>query len=314
MLICDWHFSYLAIISVILLWMKTTEEWSIPASIAVKSLTLQVAPDLQNEVLMSLMDTDPDVVDYLLRRKASQWLWVWLSLLTYVVFTKTSMSESVPDCPLVVNICKLKCMLCPHFWNSQLINPAVCLYLYVFVGLYLNVQLMDLAIGVIHPSVFLNRCEGWNCMSLRRYLTSLPPRNTDLLRSDDHCSLDESHFSSDSNKASSGDISPYDNNSPVLADRSAPQDQGGEPCHVPEHSVLMPHVKTWSKEPWSVQGDAKGEPLRATGTAVHMLEVYLLLSSMLAWFCTYICNGFISKMFGSFTLLYLRVNVRQAGF
>uniref|UniRef100_A0A3B3Q723 Rho GTPase activating protein 6 n=1 Tax=Paramormyrops kingsleyae TaxID=1676925 RepID=A0A3B3Q723_9TELE len=32
-----------------------------------------VAPDLQNEVLMSLMDTDPDVVDYLLRRKASQW-------------------------------------------------------------------------------------------------------------------------------------------------------------------------------------------------------------------------------------------------
>nr|XP_023673264.1 rho GTPase-activating protein 6-like isoform X2 [Paramormyrops kingsleyae] len=115
-----------------------------------------VAPDLQNEVLMSLMDTDPDVVDYLLRRKASQWL------------------------------------------------------------------------------------------------------NTDLLRSDDHCSLDESHFSSDSNKASSGDISPYDNNSPVLADRSAPQDRGGEPCHVPERSVLMPHVKGWSKEHWSAQGDAKG--------------------------------------------------------
>ncbi|KAJ8352640.1 hypothetical protein SKAU_G00241160 [Synaphobranchus kaupii] len=30
-------------------------------------------PDLQNEVLMSLMETDPDVVDYLLRRKDSQW-------------------------------------------------------------------------------------------------------------------------------------------------------------------------------------------------------------------------------------------------
>uniref|UniRef100_A0A3B3VRT6 Rho GTPase activating protein 6 n=1 Tax=Poecilia latipinna TaxID=48699 RepID=A0A3B3VRT6_9TELE len=30
-----------------------------------------VPPDLQNEVLMSLLETDPDVVDYLLRRKAS---------------------------------------------------------------------------------------------------------------------------------------------------------------------------------------------------------------------------------------------------
>lgn len=33
---------------------------------------VQVSPDLQNEVLMSLLETDPDVVDYLLRRKASQ--------------------------------------------------------------------------------------------------------------------------------------------------------------------------------------------------------------------------------------------------
>uniref|UniRef100_A0A3P8NZ52 Rho-GAP domain-containing protein n=1 Tax=Astatotilapia calliptera TaxID=8154 RepID=A0A3P8NZ52_ASTCA len=31
-----------------------------------------VPPDLQNELLMSLQETDPDVVDYLLRRKASQ--------------------------------------------------------------------------------------------------------------------------------------------------------------------------------------------------------------------------------------------------
>lgn len=33
---------------------------------------IQVPPDLQNEVLISLLETDPDVVDYLLRRKASQ--------------------------------------------------------------------------------------------------------------------------------------------------------------------------------------------------------------------------------------------------
>ncbi|XP_049623066.1 rho GTPase-activating protein 6 [Suncus etruscus] len=31
-----------------------------------------VSPELQNDVLMSLLETDPDVVDYLLRRKASQ--------------------------------------------------------------------------------------------------------------------------------------------------------------------------------------------------------------------------------------------------
>ena len=34
--------------------------------------SMQVPPDLQNEVLISLLETDPDVVDYLLRRKASQ--------------------------------------------------------------------------------------------------------------------------------------------------------------------------------------------------------------------------------------------------
>lgn len=36
------------------------------------ALTLQVPAYLQNEVLMSLLETDCDVVDYLLRRKASQ--------------------------------------------------------------------------------------------------------------------------------------------------------------------------------------------------------------------------------------------------
>lgn len=32
----------------------------------------QVPADVQNEVLVSLLETDSDVVDYLLRRKASQ--------------------------------------------------------------------------------------------------------------------------------------------------------------------------------------------------------------------------------------------------
>ncbi|KAL2102302.1 hypothetical protein ACEWY4_001470 [Coilia grayii] len=74
-----------------------------------------VPPELQNEVLMSLLETDPDVVDYLLRRKASQ--------------------------------------------------------------------------------------------------------SPDLLRSEASFSLSERRSSSDSNKASSGELSPYDNNSPVLCER-----------------------------------------------------------------------------------------------
>ncbi|XP_076119772.1 rho GTPase-activating protein 6 isoform X2 [Alosa pseudoharengus] len=76
-----------------------------------------VSPDLQHEVLMSLLETDHDVVDYLLRRKASQW------------------------------------------------------------------------------------------------------ENPGLLRSDDSFSLSERHSCSDSNNVSSGEVSPYDNNSPVLTDR-----------------------------------------------------------------------------------------------
>uniref|UniRef100_A0A8D3DX88 Rho GTPase activating protein 6 n=1 Tax=Scophthalmus maximus TaxID=52904 RepID=A0A8D3DX88_SCOMX len=74
-----------------------------------------VPPDLQNEVLMSLLETDPDVVDYLLRRKASQ--------------------------------------------------------------------------------------------------------SPDLLPTEEPFTLSERRSSSDSNKASSGEVSPYDNNSPVLSER-----------------------------------------------------------------------------------------------
>uniref|UniRef100_A0A668AJA1 Rho GTPase activating protein 6 n=1 Tax=Myripristis murdjan TaxID=586833 RepID=A0A668AJA1_9TELE len=87
--------------------------------------TLFMVPaDLQNEVLMSLLETDPDVVDYLLRRKASQ----------------------------------------------------------------------------------------YSSPSLRRSEESFSPA--------------ERHLSSDSNKASSGEVSPYDNNSPVLSDQLLRKCQG----------------------------------------------------------------------------------------
>ncbi|XP_069896992.1 rho GTPase-activating protein 6 isoform X2 [Dipodomys merriami] len=135
-----------------------------------------VPPDLQNEVLISLLETDPDVVDYLLRRKASQ--------------------SSSPD----------------------------------------------------------------------------------MLPSEVSFSLGGRHSSTDSNKASSGDISPYDNNSPVLSERSllAMQEDrapgGSEKLYkVPEQYMLVGHlpspksksresspgprlVKDMSEEPFNIWG------------------------------------------------------------
>ncbi|XP_040280924.1 rho GTPase-activating protein 6 isoform X2 [Bufo bufo] len=114
-----------------------------------------VPPDLQNEVLLSLLETDPDVVDYLLRRKASQ--------------------SSSPE----------------------------------------------------------------------------------LLRSEGSFSLEGRHSSTDSNKASSGDVSPYDNNSPVLSDRSATarQENSSEKIlKAADHHTLVSHLFSQTKEnasaPW----------------------------------------------------------------
>uniref|UniRef100_A0A3P9L9D1 Rho GTPase activating protein 6 n=1 Tax=Oryzias latipes TaxID=8090 RepID=A0A3P9L9D1_ORYLA len=107
-----------------------------------------VPPDLQNEVLMNLMETDPDVVDYLLRRKASQ--------------------------------------------------------------------------------------------------------SPDLLQSEEPFNLSEHHSSTDSNKASSGEVSPYDNNSPVLSERrgESGSSPGEQLANVPEnYSEVGQETDSWgSKE------------------------------------------------------------------
>ncbi|KAK7893396.1 hypothetical protein WMY93_022548 [Mugilogobius chulae] len=104
-----------------------------------------VPPDLQNEVLMSLLETDPDVVDYLLRRKASQ--------------------------------------------------------------------------------------------------------SSDLLPPEEPFTLSERRSSSDSNKASSGEVSPYDNNSPVLSERREAGSPGNEPLfRIPEQFSLTGQGNNWNKE------------------------------------------------------------------
>ncbi|KAL7983749.1 hypothetical protein Chor_000625, partial [Crotalus horridus] len=115
-------------------------------------MLFMVPADLQNEVLISLLDTDSDVVDYLLRRKASQ---------------------------------------------------------------------------------------------------SLSP---EMLQSEGSFSIEGRHSSIDSNRTSSGDISPYDNNSPVLSERSVlamQEDMSltSDKLHkVPEQSTLGSNFQPKSKE------------------------------------------------------------------
>ncbi|XP_040888471.1 rho GTPase-activating protein 6-like isoform X3 [Toxotes jaculatrix] len=128
-----------------------------------------VPPDLQNEVLMSLLETDPDVVDYLLRRKASQ--------------------------------------------------------------------------------------------------------SPDLLQSEEPFTLSERRSSSDSNKASSGEVSPYDNNSPVLSERRGePESPGSEQLfRVPEQYTLVGQVSGWGREPgaadtWGTKDTVSEEHANIWGT------------------------------------------------
>ncbi|GAA6228444.1 rho GTPase-activating protein 6-like isoform X2 [Lates japonicus] len=128
-----------------------------------------VPPDLQNEVLMSLLETDPDVVDYLLRRKASQ--------------------------------------------------------------------------------------------------------SPDLLQSEEPFTLSERRSSSDSNKASSGEVSPYDNNSPVLSERRGELGSPGSEqlFSVPEQYTVVGQVAGWSRDPgaadmWGTKDTISEEHANIWGT------------------------------------------------
>ncbi|XP_047433045.1 rho GTPase-activating protein 6-like isoform X2 [Mugil cephalus] len=123
-----------------------------------------VPPDLQNEVLMSLLETDPDVVDYLLRRKASQ--------------------------------------------------------------------------------------------------------SPDLLQPEEPFTLSERRSSSDSNKVSSGELSPYDNNSPVLSERRGEAGSPGSEqlFRVPERYSLAGQVAGWGRESGADTWGSKEEHANIWGT------------------------------------------------
>lgn len=77
---------------------------------------------------------------------------------------------------------------------------------------------------------------------LRRKASQSP----DMLQPEEPFTLSERRSSSDSNKASSGEVSPYDNNSPVLSERRGePGSPGSEQLYrVPEHFTL-PGADTW---------------------------------------------------------------------
>ena len=88
-------------------------------------------------------------------------------------------------------------------------------------------------------------------------------RSPDLLQTEEPFTLSERRSSSDSNKASSGEVSPYDNNSPVLSERRGePGSPGSEQLfRVPEQYSLVGQVAGWSREPGAETWGSKGEPM-----------------------------------------------------
>lgn len=70
-------------------------------------------------------------------------------------------------------------------------------------------------------------------------------RSPDLLQSEEPFALSERRSSSDSNKVSSGELSPYDNNSPVLSERRG---DPGSPA-ADQQFPAVEQVADWSREP-----------------------------------------------------------------
>lgn len=73
-----------------------------------------------------------------------------------------------------------------------------------------------------------------------------------MLRTEEPYAMSERRSSSDSNKASSGEVSPYDNNSPVLSERR------GDPGSPGQYS-LVGQVASWNRESGADAWGSKGE-------------------------------------------------------
>lgn len=80
------------------------------------------------------------------------------------------------------------------------------------------------------------------------------------MQSEEPFNLSERHSSSDSNKASSGEVSPYDNNSPVLSERrgEAGSPAGEQHSCVPDQYSVVGQVAGWSREPGADTWGSKG--------------------------------------------------------
>lgn len=148
----------------------------------------QVPADLQNEVLMSLLESDCDVVDYLLRRKASQNLWDSKSL------------------------------------HRKCLKRAAQLYVFT---------------------------SGSTCLLCLVREPAGPQAGGPFSVNDP---LKGRRLSSDSIKVSSGNVSPYDNNSPVLSD--------GLMGKYPEDSDLLVPRSPFTVHP--TEGSSRKSPTLAT--------------------------------------------------
>lgn len=86
-----------------------------------------------------------------------------------------------------------------------------------------------------------------------------------MIRAEVSYTLGGRRSSTDSNKISSGEVSPYDNNSPVLTDRlfvQRPDDlsTGSEKLYkVPEQYTLVGHLKSKSRDSSPVSWPEKGK-------------------------------------------------------
>lgn len=81
------------------------------------------------------------------------------------------------------------------------------------------------------------------------------------MQSEEPFTLSERRSSSDSNKVSSGELSPYDNNSPVLSERRGePGSPGSErPFRIPGQYSLVGQVAGWGRESGADTWGSKGE-------------------------------------------------------